>query len=220
MKKLLILFLSAALTSVHAFSPPAEDEPKRSLWDTGGYLGFDFGYGDIKSEPSFADPDKRWNGTGGGLRIAPGYKLPFLRIGVEAGVASGSQEFQSEVEALKRDKYGFTSFHLMPQIFLELDWPGYIVPYVGYAAGVNVLRTRQNVHVVTSVWPPRTEEEYKSDSSTGQTAAVLLGLRGALNPFVYYNLFWRKQDYGRVKMSPDHNRIIGREVNTGLVILF
>jgi len=82
----------------------------------------------LKSEKGFADTNKKMDAIGGGFRIAGGPKLPFLRVGLEAG--------------------------------------------------------------------------------------------GALTNDLHYNLFWRKQDYGRVKISRDDSRLVGREIAMGLVWIF
>ena len=221
MKKLSILLLFIA-ASAPAFAFQYDDGPKRGLWDTGLYLGFDLGFGGLKSEKSFADTDKKMDAIGGGFRIAGGLKLPFLRVGLEAGGAGASEKFDSEAAAgpftRYENLYKFSSFHLMPQIFLELDWPGYIVPYAGYAIGVNFLYVGRETHVPMSF----SDSEGKSERKTGigKTDAIMLGIRGAMNPGMYYNLFWRKQDYGRVKISKDDSRLVGREIAMGLVLIF
>ena len=169
MKKLSILFLLIFATPALAFVPPQEGFRQFGFWETSAYLGFDFGMGIAKSEKDFMNLDEKVDAFFGNIGASGGYKIPFVRVGLEAGGAWGRQEFLG-----KNEKIGFTALYLMPHVFLELDWPGIFVPYVGYSYGVGTLATRHEYQVITT-WPYRTEKESNSKTRVNQTSAITLG---------------------------------------------
>ncbi|MCL2331689.1 MAG: outer membrane beta-barrel protein [Proteobacteria bacterium] len=220
MKKFLVLFFLVFSLPALAFSPPPEGAPANDLWGISKYAGFDFGIGLAKSDKGFANTDKRMNAVGGRIGASYGYKFPFVRIGAEAGGAGASQEFQTDLSRPNNDKFSFKAFYLMPHIFLEMDWPGYVVPYVGYAIGIGALSTKNEHYVMTSVWPPVTEQIRDSKIGIGKTSAIMLGARFSLTSWMYWNVFWREQNYGRIRISKDNSNLISREIAAGLVLKF
>ena len=220
MKKFLILFFLVFSLPALAFSPPPEGAPADDIWGISKYAGFDFGIGTAKSDKGFANTDKKMDAIGGRIGGSYGYKFPFVRVGLEAGGAWANEEFQSAVSVTNNDKFSFNAFYIMPHIFLEMDWPGYVVPYVGYAIGAGFLGVKHDYLVMMSIFPPETEQIHDSKFAIGKTTAMMIGLRASLTPWMYWNIFWREQNYGRIKISGDHSNLIGREIATGLVIKF
>jgi len=202
---------------------PVRDTSRPNIWDISNYASFDYGIGNVKSERAFSDLDQKFDTIGGGMRGALGYKLPFLRAGVEFGGNWAQQKFTSKLDASQEDKYRFSAFYVIPQVFLELDWPGYVVPYVGYGVGAGLVNFGSNVSVLDSAWPQWarvTQRQRDSTIGINRMTAFMIGARFSLNSFLDWNLYWRQSDYGRIKITADGGRLVSREIATGLVARF
>ena len=188
-----------------AYSAPYVS-PRAGYWDEGAYFGMNAALAKAKLEQSGPGYSKVHEPAGFGFDFLMGYKFPFFRIGGEIGLMGGGAELPEENET---DKFNVMTF--MPHVFLELDNPERVMPYVGVAAGFGIFSmTYENTITENSV----------SKTGGGFTYALMLGLRVALTNDTELNLGYRYQDYGNVKLSVYDNKLTGHSLTLGLAFKF